>query len=213
MPTRAETAAATRRALLQAASDLLDAGGPEAVTLREVGNRAGVSRGAPYGHFADKESLLIAIGVQAWSQMGDQVEALAADESLSPGQKLRATLAGTIQVGRTQPHLYRLMFSNPASDPTALVRAAERAQTAFLTIVGSLVGEKDARRYGALVMSTANGIAGMEGSGQLSDPKWSTSADELVDLLVTLVTGPAERLTKAPIRAPGAARPRTSLPD
>ena len=42
-------------------------------------------------------------------------------------------------------------------------------------------------------MSTANGIAGMEGSGQLSDPKWDTSADELVDLLVALVTGTGPR--------------------
>ncbi len=193
MPTRAETAAATRRALLEAASDLLDAGGPEAVTLREVGNRAGVSRGAPYGHFADKESLLIAIGVRAWDEMGDQVEALVADRELSPSAKLRATLAGTLQVGRTRPHLYRLMFSRPASDPTVLVRAAERAQTAFLTIVGGLVGEQEARRYGALVMSTANGIAGMEGSGQLSDPKWGTSGDELVDLLVALVTRASPR--------------------
>jgi len=33
-----------RRALLDAAAELLDAGGPEAVTLREVGARAGVSR-------------------------------------------------------------------------------------------------------------------------------------------------------------------------
>lgn len=33
-----------RRALLDAAAALLDAGGPEAVTLREVGARAGVSR-------------------------------------------------------------------------------------------------------------------------------------------------------------------------
>ena len=44
MTSRLESAAKTRRALLDAAAELLDAGGPEAVTLREVGSRAGVSR-------------------------------------------------------------------------------------------------------------------------------------------------------------------------
>ncbi|MFI6702265.1 helix-turn-helix domain-containing protein [Streptomyces sp. NPDC050509] len=57
MVTRAESAAITRRALLDAAAELLDLGGPEAVTLREVGARAGVSRGAPYRHFTGKDSL------------------------------------------------------------------------------------------------------------------------------------------------------------
>ena len=50
---RVESAAATRRALLDDAAALLDSGGPDAVTLREVGARAGVSRGAPYRHFAE----------------------------------------------------------------------------------------------------------------------------------------------------------------
>jgi AcrR family transcriptional regulator len=58
---RVESAAATRRALLDAAADLLDTGGPDAVTLRAVGARAGVTRGAPYRHFPDKDSLLTAI--------------------------------------------------------------------------------------------------------------------------------------------------------
>ena len=43
---RIDSAAATRRALLDDAAELLDSGGPAAVTLREVGARAGVSLGA-----------------------------------------------------------------------------------------------------------------------------------------------------------------------
>ena len=70
MVSRAESAAATRRALLDAAADLLDEGGPDAVTLREVGARAGVSRGAPYGHFADKESLLTAVATESLDRLG-----------------------------------------------------------------------------------------------------------------------------------------------
>ena len=65
--TRSESAAATRQSLLEAAGALLDAGGPEAVTLREVGARTGVSRSAPYRHFADKETLLTVLATNASS--------------------------------------------------------------------------------------------------------------------------------------------------
>ena len=76
---RIESAVATRCALLNSAAALLDSGGPGAVTLREVGARAGVSRGAPYRHFAEKESLLTAVAAEGWERIGDQMNALQAD--------------------------------------------------------------------------------------------------------------------------------------
>ncbi|MFI7453636.1 TetR/AcrR family transcriptional regulator [Nonomuraea sp. NPDC049714] len=190
MTSRAESAAATRRALLDAAADLLDSGGLDAVTLRAVGARAGVTRGAPYRHFPDKESLLIAVGTQAWDRLGDRMQALRADPGLSAAEKMRDGLIALIDIGRSQPHLYKLMFSNPPGDPAALARAAQRSQTEFLAVVADLVGEPDARRYAALLISSANGIAGLEASGQLADPKWGgVSAEDLTDTLVDMIAG------------------------
>jgi AcrR family transcriptional regulator len=194
MISRAASAASTRRALLDAAADLLDLGGLEAVTLRAVGAQAGVTRGAPYRHFPDKENLLIAVGTRAWERLGDQMHALHADPGLSAAEKLRSGIIALISIGRSQPHLYKLMFSNPPGDPAALARAAEHSQTEFLAIVADLVGEQNARRYGALLISAANGIAGMEVSGQLPDAKWGTvSAEELIDTLVGMIAGEDRR--------------------
>ncbi|WP_033340578.1 TetR/AcrR family transcriptional regulator [Catenuloplanes japonicus] len=187
MVSRLESAAATRQALLDAAADLLNTGGLEAVTLRAVGARAGVTRGAPYRHFADKESLLIAIGSAAWDRIAEHSAALRADGTLPPVRKLRAALVALIDIGRAQPHLYRLMFSNPPGDPAALARAARRSHDEFLAIVGELVGAADARRYGALLIGSVGGITGMEVSGQLADPKWSQTPEDLVDTLVEMV--------------------------
>ncbi|MER5888597.1 TetR/AcrR family transcriptional regulator [Streptomyces sp. NPDC001941] len=201
MTSRAESAAATRRALLDAAADLLDLGGLEAVTLRAVGARAGVTRGAPYRHFPDKESLLIAIGTRAWDRLGDRIQELRADPGSSAAEKLRAGIVALVDIGRSQPHLYTLMFSNPPGDPMALARAAGRSQADFLAIVADLVGEHDARRYGALLISSANGIAGMEVSGQLPHEKWGgVRAEELVDALVEMIAdrgGPTGRSERA----------------
>src|ERR1700754_2392854 len=107
--TRSETAAMTRQALLEAAGALLDAGGPEAVTLREVGARTGVSRSAPYRHFADKDTLLTVLATNAVARLGDTLEHLANSDD-PPERTLRAAVLSLVSIGRTRPHLYRLMF-------------------------------------------------------------------------------------------------------
>ncbi|SER24951.1 transcriptional regulator, TetR family [Lentzea albida] len=187
MTSRAESAAATRRALLDAAGELLDLGGPEAVTLREVGGRVGMTRGAPYRHFADKEALLIAVGTQAWERLADTVRTLRSDPAIPPADKLRGALIALVDIGRRRPHLFRLMFTDLPSDPTALYRAAQPSHDDFVAILLDLVGERNAQRYGALLIASVTGIAGMEVADHLKGEKWNTSAEELVDTLVTLI--------------------------
>ena len=170
--TRIESAAATRRALLDEAAALLDGGGPVAVTLRDVGARAGVSRGAPYRHFADKESLLTAIAAESWERVGDHMHSLQADSRHPAIDKLRAALNGVIAISRQQPHLYQLMFSTTASESDAVVRATQRMCDEFLAIVTDVVGEQNAQRYAAILLTGVHGAAGLESSGLLRTDKW-----------------------------------------
>lgn len=208
MVTRAESAALTRRALLDAAGELLDLGGPEAVTLREVGARAGVSRGAPYRHFTGKDSLLTAVATESWQRVGDRVHALRADPTLSDTDRLRGALHTLVGVARDQPHLYQILFRRPGHRPEELgegldrvrrhlcgpddptserIRAAGRFHDEFLAIVADVVGDPDARHYGALLLAGAHGIADMDISGHLDTANLRTTADELVDTLVRMV--------------------------
>lgn len=184
---RTESAAATRRALLDQAARLLDRGGPDAVTLREVGARAGVSRGAPYRHFCDKQSLLTAIAAESWERLADDMHALQEDSRLLPADRMRAALTGVITVSRRQPHLYQLMFTAPAGDPTAVAKAAQRMCDEFLAIVATVVGDRDAARYAAVLLTGVHGAAGLESSGLLSTDKWHTTAEELIDTLFATV--------------------------
>lgn len=183
MVTRADGAAATREALLRAAGDLLDAGGPAAVTLREVGGRAGVSRGAPYGHFPDKEHLLAQLAVDGWRDFARVLDEIPGAGG-TPTEKVEAALLALLHLAATKPHLYALMWTPPVVDPAPIIEAAGRSQDAFLALVGDVVGREDARRYGALLMSSTHGIAGMDLSGHLSKEKWSTDARTLVAMLV-----------------------------
>ncbi|WP_433437195.1 TetR/AcrR family transcriptional regulator [Nonomuraea sp. CA-141351] len=190
MVSRVESAAATRRALLDAAAALLDIGGPGAVTLREVGARAGVTRGAPYRHFPDKDSLLTAVATEALDRLADQAKVVRADPQAPPADKLQRALSALMTIGRRQPHLYRLMFAAPAGDPAAVhaaTQAGDRAQGEFFAIVGDLVGAQDTRRYAALLLTSVHGITDMEVSGHLSADKWHITAEELVSTLVSMI--------------------------
>ncbi len=57
-----------RRALIEAALELVTERGPKGFTLTEVAKRAGVSIAAPYRHFTDKSHLLAAVATVSFDQ-------------------------------------------------------------------------------------------------------------------------------------------------
>src|SRR5690349_25052348 len=64
-----------RRALLEAGIALAQAGGPDAVVLREATRRAGVVPNAAYRHFASRLALLQAVRMAALSRLARSIEA------------------------------------------------------------------------------------------------------------------------------------------
>ncbi|MBW1689044.1 MAG: TetR/AcrR family transcriptional regulator [Deltaproteobacteria bacterium] len=53
--------ASTRRAILDAARELMAERGPEAMTISEVAHRAGINRGTAYQHFRTRDELAAAV--------------------------------------------------------------------------------------------------------------------------------------------------------
>jgi AcrR family transcriptional regulator len=109
------------------------------------------------------------------------------DPQLQPADRMRAALTAVITVSREQPHLYRLMFTAPAGNPTAVARAAQRMCDEFVAIVTAAVGETDAARHAAVLLTGVHGAAGLEASGLLSTDKWHTNAEELIDTLLATI--------------------------
>ncbi|TCO53104.1 TetR/AcrR family transcriptional regulator [Actinocrispum wychmicini] len=71
-----------RRAVLDAALEVIEASGPGAISLRDLARRAGVSHAAPAHHFKDKAGLLTAIAVEGNEMLADSLaEALAEDRA------------------------------------------------------------------------------------------------------------------------------------
>jgi AcrR family transcriptional regulator len=59
--------------LLKAAGRILEAEGPEAISLRDLARRADVSHNAPYRHFPDRDSLLAALSDEGYAQLIEEL--------------------------------------------------------------------------------------------------------------------------------------------
>ncbi|MEU8296652.1 TetR/AcrR family transcriptional regulator [Micromonospora sp. NPDC048909] len=73
-----------RRALLDAAVEVIEESGPAAVSLRDLARRAGVSHAAPAHHFGDKAGLLTVLAVQGFEMLAEALRG-AGDDLLDAG--------------------------------------------------------------------------------------------------------------------------------
>lgn len=184
----------TRDTLLDAAEELLDAGGVEAVTLREVGRRAGVSHNAPYKHFASKEALLAAIAARELLRMQDTLVG-GLDPDAPPEVALRAVFVGYARWAITYPRRFKLIFGPWRTGSDELTRAANVTMDQLLGVVraaqerGTLPAGPP-ERITALLQAVAHGAADLESAGHLApEGKGGTDAAGLVaDLLDHLAT-------------------------
>jgi AcrR family transcriptional regulator len=115
---------ALREALLAQALHDLEAEGLEAVSLRRLAETAGVSKTAPYRHFADKRELLVTLAADGFRLLAEALEAVmpAADPAApprppapsgasDPRAALRALFRAYMDFARERPALYKLMIS------------------------------------------------------------------------------------------------------
>jgi AcrR family transcriptional regulator len=179
----------TREALVEAATALLDTGGPAAVTLREVGRQVGVSHNAPYKHFASKELLLAAVAAAELARRGAGIASTAARKR-SPEAMLRAVLHQYIAWALERPARFRLVFGAWQVESDELAKAAHDAQTALVDLVAAVqaagvLPAGDPVRMASLLRATAHGAADLASAGHLAEGgKGNAGPEQLVDDLL-----------------------------
>jgi AcrR family transcriptional regulator len=161
----------TRDRLAAAATALLDEGGPTAVTLREVGARAGVSHNTPYRHFADKRDLLAAIAAVALGELADRVAA---------APDLRAAAVAYLGWAQAHPQRFRLVFGTWGDEPHPELGAA--ADAAVVALGAAVVGAGLRAETAPLLWALCHGAAELTLTGHL--PKQGVTPEELVDALL-----------------------------
>ncbi|MFI5509045.1 TetR/AcrR family transcriptional regulator [Mycobacterium sp. NPDC051804] len=100
-----------KRALTDAALQLVQERGPKGFTLREVARRAGVSAAAPYRHFADKAQLLAAVAAQGFVQLHEALDGTVAANP-DPSQQALAMGKAYVRWAVGHPDYYQVMFGS-----------------------------------------------------------------------------------------------------
>ena len=192
----------TRAVLLSSATTLLDNGGAEAVTLREVGRMSGVSHMAPYKHFADKEALLAAVATQELERMHALIDDAASREP-TPGRALRRALHSYVDWALAHPVRFSLIFGRWSMQQEEMGEAAEAARGALVDAVrrGQDSGEVapgEPERCAALLLSTVHGAVMLSLGGHLArEGKGRADPGDLLDDQLDLLGTTAEaRVTR-----------------
>lgn len=178
----------TRVAVLQAAGELLEAGGVDSVTLRGVGERAGVSRSAPYRHFSGKSELLAALALRTLAELGSRIRegAIAAEG----GSKLRGGCLGYVEWALAHPQHYVLVFGpSPMTDPPAAIEAAADDGLRALQELVELEQDRGrlalapSREVATAIWTFLHGLVHLTIGGHLHEPRTLDGDERLVELI------------------------------
>jgi AcrR family transcriptional regulator len=101
----------TERRLIEAGVELLAAAGPEALSLREIARRAGVSHGAPRRYFPTHRALLGAIAREGYRMLAAAIglEKTAGSEADSREAVLEMARR-YVEFAQREPGMFALMF-------------------------------------------------------------------------------------------------------
>jgi len=106
-----------REALIAQALALAAEGGLDAVSIREVARRAGVSPAAPFRHFPDKVALMTAVAEEAMARFRAEIAAaLARETSDDPIRRIRAIGKAFLSWARCNPTHFEIISSRGAID-------------------------------------------------------------------------------------------------
>jgi AcrR family transcriptional regulator len=184
---------ALKETLLREALHSLEKDGLEALSLRALAQEAGVSKTAPYRHFADKDALLVEVAAEGFRMFAD---ALGAGAQVAPeggadatdvdhaSRPVRVLLLSYLRFARANPALYRLMFSRLGYrlHSEACRTNAERAFGYLMEAVAQAqtAGWRAAQDPGALGLSVwaqAHGWAGLLNDGLIMEEMMGVSSD------------------------------------
>lgn len=138
MATRAYHHGDLKRALLQASLELVEADGLEALTLRAVAQRLGVSHAAPVHHFPTRAHLLGALAEEGFGLFSTALEAAAAGRT--KGRLLRVGRA-YLAFASAHPQHYRILFGNQISTEAARTPGLLSASARALAVLHTAAGE------------------------------------------------------------------------
>jgi len=184
-----------REALITAGLELMETGGPDALSLRKCAALAGVSHAAPAHHFNGLISLKAAIVARGHQMFAATLQTACAHAAADPQSRLIAICHGYITFAKTHSAVFKFMFQPHDVDLSTLDAATQAELTRdsdvsyqmlrdacapFQPIAGDPLGTETA------IWSLVHGYAMLFCGGQSSGPPGNVVPD-IAELLPKLV--------------------------
>lgn len=203
--------------LVSEALAIVVASGPQALSLREVQRRAGVSPAAAYRHFKDRDALMLALAQEAAGRLADHLAPalLAAPDDptdlASARQRLLAGCRAYLQFAEQNPGLYQAIFIS-GEQIDALTSPSERAQgdtgdggynllVEAVTAIATASGRPETNPWDPLVVwSACHGLAMLRlhaALAALPAPAFAEACDRVFATIIAAL--PVEALSPTPL--------------
>jgi len=165
-----------REAMIRVAEQLLESDGPGGWTVRAAARIAGVSSGAPYRHFADKDTLLAAVAERGFEQLRSEIEGRLASTDGSALTRLLAVGSAYVDFATSSPGRYQVMFGHDIFDRTLHPNLCEAADRTFGALrdemaraqeQGALASDQSADAFAAATWAMMHGLSDLLLSGRL----------------------------------------------
>lgn len=185
----AESTPDVRRAVLDGALDIIATEGAEAVSMREVARRAGVSHQAPYHYFGDRAGIFAAIAEEGFQSFTESFR-----HALTlPGDVAANCLRSYVSFAVAHKGHYRVMFRGDICGIHTHEHTEKAADEAFLALL-DLADAVDSQRNAADAMTLpialwaqAHGLATLIIDSPLLDKlPPNTDLDELVNKIADI---------------------------
>jgi AcrR family transcriptional regulator len=178
-----------RDALVRAALQEAELGGPEAVNISALAKKLRVSQPAPYRHFADREALLSAVAAEAFRQFNTTLRDVI-DEP-SKRTKISRFAQAALAFGQHRHGIYRLMF---ASRVMACSPKDSELHSAAMETFALLLEALEAPAVGLLrerhalqIWAALHGVVMLAEQGLLTGQLAETTREELLDDMVAQI--------------------------
>jgi AcrR family transcriptional regulator len=188
----------TRERIVATAHDLIAAEGLEALSLRRVAARLGVTAPALYGYVDDKVDLLQAVAATQFERLLATFDAI---EATDPYERVRAQALAYVRHALDDPALFAVMFAvrpdwaaAPGEEdlPAATRAFAAGAAAVEAAIAGGQLRDEDPFVVSLALWSAAHGVATVVLAGvDLGDEFTERLAAAVVDNLLTGFAAPA----------------------
>jgi AcrR family transcriptional regulator len=128
-----------RRALMDEALTIIAEQGADALTLRDLARRTGVTHAAPHHHFRDKTALLTALSIEGWALLDKAMTTAEEQAGASPLERLLAVGRAYILFADEHRDYFAVMLRPETFRPDCELRDEDCQGAAWRHLIEGLV--------------------------------------------------------------------------